>query len=91
MTPVTVAFVLAVFVQGTNLDYRNLEELCQNFQVSVKFGTRVIFFFPFLLSILVDKPKMRTITNLFIFNLSLADLINTLFNSIFNFIYMKNK
>ena len=34
---------------------------------------------------------MRTITNLFIFNLSLTDLINTLFNSTFNFVFMKNK
>ena len=34
---------------------------------------------------------MRTVTNFFIFNLALTDLINTVFNSIFNFIFMKNK
>ena len=34
---------------------------------------------------------MRTVINLFIFNLSTADLINTIFNSTFNFVFMKNK
>ena len=34
---------------------------------------------------------MRTVTNLFIFNLCMADLINTIFNSTFNYIFMKNK
>ena len=37
------------------------------------------------------NKRMRTITNFFIFNLALTDLINTIFNSIFNFIFMKNK
>ena len=54
------------------------------------------FYFIFIvtnLSVLdiVDHRRMRTITNLFIFNLSLTDLINTLFNSTFNFVFMKNK
>jgi hypothetical protein len=35
--------------------------------------------------------RMRTATNLLIFNLSLTDLINTVFNSVFNYIFMKNK
>ena len=34
---------------------------------------------------------MRTITNLLIFNLSLADLINTIFNSTFSYVFMKNR
>ena len=34
---------------------------------------------------------MRSVTNIFIFNLCLADLINTAFNSTFNFVFMKNK
>ena len=34
---------------------------------------------------------MRTVTNLFIFNLCVADLINTIFNSTFNYVFMKNK
>ena len=37
------------------------------------------------------NKRMRTVTNFFIFNLALTDLINTIFNSIFNFIFMKNK
>ena len=35
--------------------------------------------------------RMRTITNLLIFNLSVADLINTLFNSTFSYIFMRNR
>ena len=35
--------------------------------------------------------KMRTVTNLLIFNLSLTDLINTVFNSTFSYIFMKNR
>ena len=35
--------------------------------------------------------RMRTITNLLIFNLSLADLINTIFNSTFSYVFMKNR
>ena len=34
---------------------------------------------------------MRTVTNLLIFNLSLTDLINTVFNSTFSYIFMKNR
>merc|ERR1719270_2665606 len=44
-----------------------------------------------VLWIVIQNRKMRTVTNLFIFNLSMADLINTTFNSIFNYIFMKNK
>ena len=33
----------------------------------------------------------RSATDMFLLNLSITDLINTLFNSTFNFIYMKNK
>ena len=39
----------------------------------------------------LGNKRMRTVTNFFIFNLALTDLINTIFNSIFNFIFMKNK
>ena len=35
--------------------------------------------------------RMRTITNLLIFNLSLADMINTIFNSTFSYVFMKNR
>ena len=41
--------------------------------------------------IYAENRKMQTVTNLFIFNLCVADLINTIFNSTFNFVFMKNK
>ena len=41
--------------------------------------------------IMAGHHKMRTVTNLLIFNLSLTDLINTVFNSTFSYIFMKNK
>ena len=41
--------------------------------------------------IMAGHHKMRTVTNLLIFNLSLTDLINTVFNSTFSYIFMKNR
>ena len=41
--------------------------------------------------VIAGHHKMRTVTNLLIFNLSLTDLINTVFNSTFSYIFMKNR
>ena len=41
--------------------------------------------------VITGHHKMRTVTNLLIFNLSLTDLINTVFNSTFSYIFMKNR
>ncbi|XP_066903445.1 tachykinin-like peptides receptor 86C [Halyomorpha halys] len=35
--------------------------------------------------------RMRTVTNYFLINLSMADLTMSIFNGIFNFVYMLNK
>ena len=34
---------------------------------------------------------MQNVTNYFLVNLSLADLIMSIFNTVFNFIFMKNR
>ena len=44
-----------------------------------------------IMTIMAGHHKMRTVTNLLIFNLSLTDLINTVFNSTFSYIFMKNR
>src|SRR5206468_3294787 len=38
--------------------------------------------------IIVGHKKMRTITNLFLLNLAITDLMMTTFNVLFNFVYM---
>jgi len=42
----------------------------------------------FIIWIIVGHRKMRSVTNTFILNLSIADLVTTVFNVSFNFIFM---
>ena len=39
----------------------------------------------------LEDPRMRNVTNFFVFSLSFSDFLNTFFNTSFNFIYMTQK
>ena len=43
-----------------------------------------------LLWIILANKKMRTVTNVFLLNLSISDLASTIFNTAFNFVFMLN-
>ncbi|XP_074596570.1 tachykinin-like peptides receptor 86C [Brevipalpus obovatus] len=84
------------------LQYRNLSELkpAQDAYV-IPFGVKLIWILAYtamiiisvsgnsiIIWIILGHRKMRTVTNIFILNLSIADLIISLFNTTFNFIFM---
>lgn len=44
-----------------------------------------------IILIIANNHNMKTITNIFLFNLTLSDLLSITFNAIFNFVFMLNR